>query len=460
MYIQQIYTGCLAQAAYYIESGGEAAIIDPLRDIQVYLDMAKARNAKINYIFETHFHADFVSGHIDMAKKTGAEIIFGPTAKTGYKVLVAKDSQEFPLGKEKIKVLYTPGHTMESSCYMAIDATGKPAAIFTGDTLFVGDVGRIDLAADEKITREDMASLMFDSVEKLKKLPDNVVVYPGHGAGSACGKNIGKETFSTMGEQKKNNYALRYTDRNTFIKDMVSGIAAPPKYFFMDAKINRTGYEEDIDSLLGHHATGLSAEEFIKEKETGVLVLDTRMPAEFAKEHIPGSLNIGLNGDFAVWVGTLIDNGPLLLVCDKDKEIESVTRLARVGYESVKGFLKGGINTWKEAGQKLKTVHSVSAEEFAKNIEKEGQCLDIRNENEVIQGTVKNAVMIPLGKLQEYLNSLDKNAHYYVYCAGGYRSMIGASILEKNGFLNLTNVEGGMNAIKKTQAKIEIPAMA
>jgi len=460
MYIQQIYTGCLAQAAYYVESEGEAAIIDPLRDIQAYLDMAKARNAKIKYIFETHFHADFVSGHIDMAKKTGAEIIFGPTAKTGYKVLVAKDSQEFPLGKEKITVLHTPGHTMESSCYIAMDVNGKSSAIFTGDTLFVGDVGRIDLAADEKITREDMASLMFDSVEKLKKLPDSVIVYPGHGAGSACGKNIGSETFSTIGEQKKNNYALQYTDRKSFVKDMVTGISTPPKYFFMDAKINRTGYEEGIDSLLGHHATGLSVVEFIKEKEAGTSVLDTRMPAEFSKEHIPGSLNIGLDGDFAVWVGTLIDNGPLLLVCDEGKELESVTRLARVGYESVKGFLKGGVNAWKEAGHEVKNVHSISAEEFAKNIEKEGQALDVRNDGEFLQGTVRDATTIPLGKLQEQLNSLDKKAHYYVYCRSGYRSMIGSSILEKNGFLNLTNVEGGMNAIKKTQAKIVVPAIA
>jgi hydroxyacylglutathione hydrolase len=460
MYIQQIYTGCLAQAAYYIESEGEAAIIDPLRDIQAYLDLAAARNAKIKYIFETHFHADFVSGHIDMAKKTGAEIIFGPTATTGYKVLVAKNSQEFPLGKDKIRVLHTPGHTMESSCYVAMDASGKPAAIFTGDTLFVGDVGRIDLAADEKISSEDMASLMFDSVEKLKKLPDAVTVYPGHGAGSACGKNIGKETFSTIGEQKKNNYALQYTDRSTFVKDMVTGVSAPPKYFFMDAKINRSGYEEGIDSLLGHHATGLSLEEFIKGKEAGITVLDTRMPAEYAHEHIPGSLNIGLNGDFAVWVGTLIDNGPLLLVCDEGKEIESVTRLARVGYESVTGFLKGGVNAWKKAGQKVKTIHSVSAEEFAKNIKNEGQSLDVRNESEFIQGAVKNSVTIPLGKLQEQLSALDKNAHYYVYCRSGYRSMVGTSILEMNGFTNLTNVEGGMNAIEKTQAKIEVPVMA
>jgi glyoxylase-like metal-dependent hydrolase (beta-lactamase superfamily II)/rhodanese-related sulfurtransferase len=460
MYIQQIYTGCLAQAAYYIESEGEAAIIDPLRDIQDYLDLAKARNAKIKYIFETHFHADFVSGHIDMAKKTGAEIIFGPTAKTGYAVVVANDMQEFPLGKEKIRVMHTPGHTMESSCYAALDTNGKISAIFTGDTLFVGDVGRIDLAADEKITREDMASLMFDSIEKLKKLPDEVVLYPGHGAGSSCGKNIGKETFSTIGEQKKNNYALQYTDRTAFIKDMVSGISAPPKYFFMDAKINRTGYEEDIDSLLGQHTNGLSVAEFKKEKEAGIPVLDTRMPAEFAKEHIPGSINIGLNGDFAVWVGTLIDNGPLLLVCDEGKEMESVTRLARVGYESVKGFLKGGVNAWKEAGQNVKSVHSISADEFAKNIEKEGQAIDVRNDGEVASGTVKDAITIPLSRLQEQLNSLDKNVHYYVYCAGGYRSMISSSILEKNGFSNLTNVEGGMGAIKKTSAKIEVPAMA
>lgn len=372
MYIQQIYTGCLAQAAYYIESDGEAAIIDPLRDIQAYLDLANSRNAKIKYIFETHFHADFVSGHIDIAKKTGAKIVFGPTAQTGYEVIVARDMQMFPLGDENIQVMHTPGHTMESSCFLALDKFGKQLAIFTGDTLFVGDVGRIDLAADEKITNSDMASLMFDSIEKLKQLPDDVIVYPGHGAGSACGKNIGKETFSSIGEQKKNNYALQYTNREEFVDNMITGIAAPPKYFFMDAKINRSGYRDGIDSLLGNHTNGMSIEEFKKEKEAGTLVLDTRMPAEFAAEHIPGSLNIGLNGDFAVWVGTLVDNGPMILVCDEGKEIESVTRLARVGYESVKGYLRGGVNAWKQAGLKTLSIHSISAEQFARDMEKEG----------------------------------------------------------------------------------------
>jgi len=460
MYIQQIYTGCLAQAAYYMESEGEAAIIDPLRDIQAYLDIATARNAKIKYIFETHFHADFVSGHIDMAKKTGAKIIFGPTANPGYEVIVAKDLQMFPLGNENIQVLHTPGHTMESSCFLALDKFGKQLAIFSGDTLFVGDVGRIDLAADEKITNADMASLMFDSIAKLKQLPDDVIVYPGHGAGSACGKNIGKETFSTMAEQKKNNYALQYTDRKEFVDNMISGIATPPKYFFMDAKINRTGYQDGIDSLLGQHSVGMSVEDFTKEKNAGILVLDTRMPAEYAKEHIPGSLNIGLNGDFAVWVGTLLDNGPMILVCDEGKEIESVTRLARVGYESVKGYLKGGINAWVAAGQKIMGIHSISAEVFAGNIEKEGQPLDVRREGEVANGLVAGAISIPLAKLEEEYKTLDKNAHYYVYCAGGYRSMIANSILENNGFTNLTNVEGGYGAIKKTNAKIEVPAMA
>ncbi|HTA28046.1 MAG TPA: rhodanese-like domain-containing protein [Bacteroidia bacterium] len=460
MYIQQIYTGCLAQAAYYIESEGEAAIIDPLRDIQTYLDIASARNAKIKYIFETHFHADFVSGHIDIAKKTGAKIIFGPTANPGYEVIIAKDLQMFSLGDENIQVVHTPGHTMESSCFIALDKFGKQLAIFTGDTLFVGDIGRIDLAADEKITNADMASLMFDSIAKLKQLPDDVVVYPGHGAGSACGKNIGKETFSTIGEQRKNNSALQYSNRKEFVNDMISGIASPPKYFFMDAKINRNGYQDSIDNLLGNHTNGMSVEEFKKEKEACTLVLDTRMPAEFAQEHIPGSLNIGLNGDFAVWVGTLVDNGPLILVCDEGKEIESVTRLARVGYESVKGFLKGGVNAWKAAGQKIMSIHSISAEEFAENVEKEGQPLDVRREGEVANGTVVGAISIPLAKLEQEYKTLDKNAHYYVYCAGGYRSMVASSILENNGFPNLTNVEGGFGAIKKTGAKIEVPAMA
>lgn len=460
MYIQQIYTGCLAQAAYYIESEGEAAIIDPLRDIQAYLDIAAARNAKIKYIFETHFHADFVSGHIDIAQKTGAKIVYGPTAKAGYDIILGTDGQEFPLGNEKIQLIHTPGHTKESSCFLAKDATGKPYALFSGDTLFVGDVGRVDLAANEILTKEQLADMMYDSVAKLKKLSDDVIVYPGHGAGSACGKNIGKETTTTIGEQRKNNYALQPMDRATFIQTMVTGLATPPKYFFMDAKINRNGYEENMDSLLGHNVHMLTVNDFIKEKEAGAVILDTRMPSEYAQEHIPGSLNIGLNGDFAVWVGTIIDNVPLILVCDEGKERESVLRLARVGYDKVKGFLKGGINAWKEAGQKVKTIQSISAEEFAKNIEKEGQALDIRNEGEVILGTVKDAVTIPLAKLQEQLASLDKSTHYYIYCAGGYRSMIATSILEKNGFINLTNIEGGMNAIKKTSAKIEIPAMA
>ena len=460
MYIQQIYTGCLAQAAYYIESEGEAAIIDPLRDIQAYLDIAMARNAKIKYIFETHFHADFVSGHIDIAKKTGAKIVYGPTAKASYDIIVGMDGQEFALGNEKIQLIHTPGHTKESSCFLAKDVNGKTFAIFSGDTLFVGDVGRVDLAANETLTTKDLASMMYDSVEKLKKLSDDVVVYPGHGAGSACGKNIGKETTTTIGEQRKNNYALQPMDREIFVKTMVSGLPTPPKYFFMDAKINRAGYEEDMDTLLGHNVNALSVTDFIKEKETGAMILDTRMPAEYAQGHVPESLNIGLNGDFAVWVGTIIDNVPLILICDEGKEKESVLRLGRVGYDKVKGFLKGGVNAWKEAGLKVIFIHSITAEEFAKQLENGGQPLDVRNEGEVANGTVRDAINIPLGKLQEGLKTLDKNAHYYVYCAGGYRSMISSSILEKNGFINITNVEGGINAIKKTSTPIEVPAMA
>lgn len=460
MYIQQLYTGCLAQAAYYIESEGEAAIIDPLRDIQAYLDIAAARNAKIKYIFETHFHADFVSGHIDIAKKTGAKIVYGPTAKASYDIIVGSDGQEFSLGNETLELIYTPGHTKESSCFLAKDATGKPYALFSGDTLFVGDVGRVDLAANEILTKEELADMMYDSVQKLLKLSDDIIVYPGHGAGSACGKNIGKETTTTIGEQKKNNYALQPMDRETFVNTMVTGLATPPKYFFMDAKINRSGYEVDMDSLLGNNVKALSVDNFSKEKESGTLILDTRMPTEYAKEHIAGSLNIGLNGDFAVWVGTIIDNVPLILICEPGKEKESVMRLARVGYDKVKGFLGGGIPAWKNAGQKVNAIHSISADEFAKNISKEGQPLDVRNEGEVMQGTIRDAVTIPLGQLENQLGQLDKNAHYYIYCQGGYRSMIGTSILEKNGFTNLTNVEGGMNAIKKTSASIEVPEVA
>lgn len=460
MYIQQLYTGCLAQAAYYIESEGEAAIIDPLRDIQAYMDIASARSAKIKYIFETHFHADFVSGHIDIAKRTGAKIVYGPTAKASYDIIVANDGQQFKLGNETIVLIHTPGHTKESACFLAKDATGKPYALFSGDTLFVGDVGRVDLAANETLTKEELADMMYDSVQKLLKLSDDIIVYPGHGAGSACGKNIGKETTTTIGEQRLKNYALQPMDRKAFVNMMVTGLTTPPKYFFMDAKINRIGYEEDMDSLLGNNVKALSVDSFKKEIEAGTVLLDTRMPAEYTKEHIPGSLNIGLNGDFAVWVGTIINNEPLILVCEPGREKESVMRLARVGYDKVKGFLDGGINTWKNAGMQVKTVHSISANEFATTVGKEGHSLDVRNEGEVMLGTVRDALTIPLGKLESQLDTLDRNAHYYVYCQGGYRSMVGISILEKNGFTNITNVEGGMNAIKKTSVPVEVPAMA
>jgi len=457
MYIQQIYTGCLAQAAYYIESQGEAAIIDPLRDIQVYLDIATQRKASIKYIFETHFHADFVSGHIDQVNKTGAKVVFGPKAEAAYDIVVAEDGQKFALGNDKIQVIHTPGHTLESSSFLALDEKDKPTALFSGDTLFVGEVGRVDLAAKHYSSVEELASMLYDSIEKLKKLPDEVILYPGHGPGSACGKNIGKETISTVGEQKKKNYALQPMTREVFVKTMLTGLEAPPKYFFMDAIVNRKGYDDDVDSVVtkGFHALGV--DEFKKEIAKGVIVLDTRDAENFAKEHIPGSINIGLNGQYAIWAGSIFDNVPFLLVCEDKKEKDSVVRLARVGYEKVVGFLEGGFNAWKNKGEKTQFIGSVSAAEFVNNFTKNDKVIDVRNESEWEKGVVKNAITIPLAKLQDNLSSLDKKASYYLYCQGGYRSMIASSILQSKGFENVTSIQGGMGAIAQTGIALEIP---
>lgn len=456
MYIQQLYTGCLAQAAYYIESEGEAAIIDPLRDIQTYIDLAIARNAQLKYILETHFHADFVSGHISLQKKTGASIIYGPDAKAGYNIISAEDGQEFNLGKCSIKVIHTPGHTLESSCFLVKDETGKPVSVFTGDTLFVNEVGRVDLAANSHLSKEELASMLYDSLEKLKRLPDEIIVYPGHGAGSACGKNIGKESTTTIGLQKENNYALQPMSRKKFVELITCGMDTPPQYFFMDAVINRNGYENDMEALTGSSIMCLDAMQFKKHDEEGMVVLDTRNADDFAKEHIPGSVNIGLGGQFAIWAGTIFKNETFILVCAEGKEKEAVMRLARVGYDKVAGYLKGGMQAWKNAGNKVQSIESITAADFVKNMNDGSKLIDVRNESELEKGRLKDSMNIPLIALPQKLSLLEKNTHYYIYCQGGYRSMLAASILQKNGFTNITNVIGGMGDIAKTGIKLEV----
>jgi hydroxyacylglutathione hydrolase len=444
MYIEQLYTNCLAEAAYYIESEGEAAIIDPLRETEPYIDLAKKRGARIKYVFETHFHADFVSGHIDLSKKVNAPIIYGPQANTHYDVINATDGQEFKLGKVKFKVLHTPGHTPESSCYLLFDENGKEHAVFSGDTLFVGDVGRPDLL-DGVMSREELASLMYDSLnKKIKTLPDSVIVYPAHGPGSACGKNIGKETFSTIGEQKKFNYALKDMSRDEFIEKVTDGILPPPLYFFEDARINKMGYNP-IDEVISANKKPLSAVEFKKAVEAGALILDTRKPDDFEKGFIPGSLNIGLNGQYAVWVGTLIDiNKPLVLITENEKEEEAILRLARVGYENVTGYLKGGVQSWPE---KLDTVNSIEASAIAPLLTKGVDVLDVRKPGEWSTSHLKEAAFLPLSDMPDNLEQLDKSKPYIVHCAGGYRSMIACSLMKQKGFANVTNVYGGFGAM-------------
>lgn len=460
MYIEQLYTGCLAEAAYYIESEGEAAIIDPLRETSPYIELAAKRNAKIKYVFETHFHADFVSGHIDLALKTGSSIVFGPTAQTGYDVIVAKDDEVFSIGKIKLKVLHTPGHTLESSCFLLIDENGNNNAIFTGDTLFVGDVGRPDLAIKSDLTIDDLAGMLFDSLNsKIKPLADDVIVYPAHGAGSSCGKNIGKETFSTIGTQKKLNYALQPMSKLDFIKAVTDGLSSAPGYFAMDAKLNKEGYD-NIDDVLKKNTKALTVAEFAAEMSKGALVLDVRSADDFEKGFVPTAINIGLNGQYAPWVGMLIDgNVPLILVAEDGKEAEAVLRLARVGYEKVNGYLEGGISAWKNAGKKSETIDSITAEDFVAKVDPSSNILDVRKLAEVESGMVENAQHMCLSKLQTELNSLDKNKHYFVHCAGGYRSMMAASILKQKGFTKITNVLGGMGKISATGIKLVQPAL-
>lgn len=446
MYIEQLYTNCLAEAAYYIESEGQAAIIDPLRETEPYLALAEKRGASIKYVFETHFHADFVSGHIDLSRKVNAPIIYGPKANTSYDVVNAKDGQEFMLGKVKIKVLHTPGHTPESSCFLLFDENGKPHAIFTGDTLFVGDVGRPDLL-DGVMSREELASMMYDSLnQKIKILPDDVIVYPAHGPGSACGKNIGKETFSTIGEQKKLNYALKEMSREQFIEKVTEGILPPPQYFYEDARINKQGYDP-LDVVINGNMKPLSQEEVKNLIHEGAVVLDTRKADDFEKGFVPGSINIGLNGQFAVWVGTLIDiRKKIVLVTEPGQERESILRLARVGYENVLGYLNGGVQSWTD---KKDSVVSIAAESMTDKLYRDANVLDVRKPGEWSVSHLRDAQFVPLADFPGNLAGLDKKKSYIVHCGGGYRSMTAISIMKNEGFQNLINVYGGFGAMQK-----------
>ncbi len=456
MVVEQLYTSCLAQGAYFIQSGGEAAVIDPLREYQPYLELAAKNNAKIKYIFETHFHADFVSGHIDLAQKTSADIIFGPNANTQFKSISATDGQEFKIGKLTIKVLHTPGHTLESATYLLLDENKKPHCIFTGDTLFIGDVGRPDLAIKSDLTEKDLAGMLYDSLRtKIMTLPDDVIVYPAHGAGSACGKNMSKETFDTLGNQKKVNYALANISKSDFIKELTTGILPAPQYFAKNAGLNKSGYE-NYDLIAAKGTKALSPNE-AKEllKNTNAIILDVRKPQEFAKEHINNSVFIGIDGQFAPWVGALITDikQPIILVTPEGREEETVKRLSRVGYDNCLGFISGGVNSWKESGNATSSIKSIEATEFADKLNTTTlNVLDVRKPGEYEASHLKNVSSNPLDFITEWQDSLSKDKEYHIHCAGGYRSMIAASLLKKHGYDKLIDVAGGYGAIQKTNA--------
>lgn len=455
MYIEQLYTNCLAEAAYYIESDGFAAVIDPIREPEPYLELAASRGAKILYVFETHFHADFVSGHIDLAARTGAKIIYGPGAKPAYSVYNATDGEEFPLGKLTIKTLHTPGHTLESTCWLLLDENRKEHAVFTGDTLFIGDVGRPDLASGN-MSSQELASIMYDSLRsKVMTLPDEVLVYPGHGAGSSCGKNLGPEKYSTIGQQKQSNYALRDMSKEQFILEVTDGMQPPPAYFFKDASININGYPS-IEDVRRQAGTELSAEEVRHHLAAGITVLDTRIPDEFEKGFIPGSVNVGLNGQFAIWAASLLDlDQPLILVTAPGKEAESADRLARVGFHHLLGYLAGGVEAWTKAGYATDTILSVNPEMFEALYNRDHlHILDVRKATEVEAGHVRNARHLSLEELEKKYSLLNPEHTYYVHCQGGYRSMMAASLLRKHGFKNLINVYQGFGGISKTNVPI------
>ena len=453
MKVEQIYTSCLAQGSYYIESNGEAVVIDPLREVGTYISMATDRGVKIKYVFETHFHADFVSGHLTLAQQTGAEIVFGPTAKTNFNCLVAEDNQEFKVGDVTIKLLHTPGHTMESSSYLLIDENGKEVSLFSGDTLFLGDVGRPDLAQKSDLTQEDLAGMLFDSLRtRIMTLPDEVIVYPGHGAGSACGKNMSKETIGSIGYEKVNNYALRADmTKQEFIQEVTEGILPPPAYFPENVILNKLGYNTENDSI-DKANIALSVEDFkTKSKQSGVIILDVRSAADFVKGFIPNSIFIGIDGGFAPWVGTIIKQvaTPILLVCDKGRLEEVATRLSRVGFDNVLGHLNGGVQVWEQ--EDLATISSISANTFDEIYQADNviDIIDVRKEAEYKNRHIISAVFNPLSDL-EY-DKLNSTAENFVHCAGGYRSVIACSLLKREGINNVTNIEGGFGAIKKTE---------
>lgn len=459
MMIEQLYTGCLAQGAYYIESAGEAAIIDPLRETSPYVRKAQKAGARIKYVFETHFHADFVSGHLDLAQKTGARIVYGPNANTTYDVYHAKDGETFKVGDVTIKVLHTPGHTFESTTYLLIDEAGRDHAIFTGDTLFIGDVGRPDLAIKGDLDERDLAGMLYDSLQtKIIPLADDVIVYPAHGAGSACGKNMSKETTDLLGNQKRVNYALRAQSKGEFIEEVLHGLSAAPAYFAQNARLNKEGYEP-IDAVMKRGSHALLPDAFeAAVNETGALVLDVRDAADFARGFIPNAINIGLNGQFAPWVGALIPDllQPIALVTPAGQEAETVLRLARVGYDHCLGFLAGGFAAWERAGKEIDTIESVSADEFAR-LRKDNPdvtVVDVRKPGEFEPEHVEGAANLPLDTLGEQIGQVRRDAPVYVHCAGGYRSMVANSILKARGFQNVVNVEGGMAAILQTDVPV------
>ena len=459
MKIEQIYTGCIAHAAYYIESNGEAAIFDPLREVQPYIDKATKDGSKINYIFETHFHADFVSGHIDLSQKTGAKIVYGPTAKPNFDAIIATDGQEFKVGGVTIKAIHTPGHTLESTCYLVTDESGKQHGIITGDTLFIGDVGRPDLAQElvEDLTQEVLANHLYDSLRnKIMPLSDDLIVYPNHGAGSACGKNMSKETTDTLGNQKKVNYALRADmTREEFIAELLDGLTPPPAYFPQNVMMNIQGYES-LENIMNKANKALLAEEFETiANQTDALVLDVRHENDFVKEHIPGSIFIGLHGQFAPWVGALIRDTkqPILLITPDGMEKETITRLSRVGFDNTLGYLKGGLNTWKIAGFETDTIDSISPEEFASKYENY-IVVDARKPSEYNAEHVEKAINIPLDYVNEQLAEVPKEEPFFLHCAGGYRSVIMSSILKSRGYHNMINVEKGMAGIRNTNVPL------
>lgn len=459
MFIEQLYTSCLSEAAYYIESDGVAAIVDPLRDIEVYLELAAKRQASIKYIFETHFHADFVSGHLDLAAATGATIVYGPGTTTKFPVHVAANKEIFNIGKISIQVLHTPGHTLESSCFLLKDETGKDHAIFTGDTLFIGDVGRPDLAQKgNEITMDDLAGMMYDSLQQyIMPLADDVILYPAHGAGSSCGKNLGPETSSTIGIQKQTNYALQPQTKEAFIKAVTEGLAAPPLYFPINAKINKEGYSS-LDSVLEKGLQPLDVLAFKQKIKSGIFVLDTRHANEFTNGFIPGSISIGLEGRFAEWAGSLLPfDEPMILVTEEGKERETIVRLARVGFDKIEGYLLGGYNAWVKAGEPSDMIINVEADELAMDLpfDENLVIVDVRKETEYASEHIKEAINIPLNDLTDpgSMANLEDRHNIYVHCAGGYRSVIAASLIKKQGIHNLRNVIGGWGTIQELKDK-------